>query len=446
MKKIFVFFFIFFIVINICINTYAKYIFDNTYLAANINIDGEPPKIEFLKVTNTNEKYEKYANKTHTITIEFRLKEKNIKTNKIEDYITVYHDETPFYPRGYKFIEEKRTGEYIYYKYILSNLTSNGILKIKIGKGAVVDTSGQINESVILDTGITLDNIPPALSFTQEKIENGKINAKIEANEKIREINGWNLTGEKTLNKEFSCNVLYPLPVTDLAGNTTTLDVKIDKATNIIFRYGSMSESPENDWQMGNGLNQIAGQKIIEKDRNIKIECLCFYWEGLDKNAIELNAYAHTYWGEGKQGRCYIHETRYKHGYNPGKNQYATLGNGDIVMADGYYSLLLGGAGMNVAGNPGIGGKPIPEDIAEEHPFGISAISAKLRDTSSEYSVVYQIWVESEGWSEPASDGEEVTVAHDKPMGAYRMSLIPKTEKQYLIDLWKKDVGSNNMK
>ena len=133
MKKIFVFFFIFFIVINICINTYAKYIFDNTYLAANINIDGEPPKIEFLKVTNTNEKYEKYANKTHTITIEFRLKEKNIKTNKIGDYITVYHDETPFYPRGYKFIEEKRTGEYIYYKYILSNLTTNGILKIKIG-------------------------------------------------------------------------------------------------------------------------------------------------------------------------------------------------------------------------------------------------------------------------------------------------------------------------
>ena len=64
----------------------------------------------------------------------------------------------------------------------------------------------------------------------------------------------------------------------------------------------------------------------------------------------------------------------------------------------------------------------------------------------SEYSIVYQIWVDGVGWQKAVSDGEETTYSHDKPIGAYRMSLIPKTEKQYLITSWNKDCGTNNMK
>ena len=61
-------------------------------------------------------------------------------------------------------------------------------------------------------------------------------------------------------------------------------------------------------------------------------------------------------------------------------------------------------------------------------------------------SIVYQIWVEGKGWLEPVSDGVETTERFTKPFGAFRVELIPKTEKQYLIDNWKKDVKTNNMK
>lgn len=446
MRKLVVFLLLFFVIIDICVNTYAKYIFENTTLVANINIDGEPPKIEFINVTNTNEKYNKYANKTHTITIEFRVKERNIKENKIEDYISVSVNDTPFYPRGYKLIKEETIGEYIYYKYILTNLSLNGILKMTIGKGAIVDIANQISEKVIFDTGIMIDNIAPVVSFSQEEIEEGKINAKIKTNEQIREVNGWNRVENNTLlNKEFKCNVLYPFFVTDFAGNSTNIDVKIDKATNISFRYGSVSESPMNQWEFGTGENQIVGKKVIEKDEQLKIEAISLYWEGADKDFMQIMCYAHTYWGEGYQGICYTYETRYNHGYNPKENQYATLANGTIINLDGKLTLLLGGEGMNIAGNRGYGGSPIPEEVANQHPFGITALKIKLKE-NSEDSIVYQVWVRGEGWLEPVSDGEETTFSHDKPIGAYRMSLIPKTEKQYLIDLWKKDVGTNNMK
>ena len=294
----------------------------------------------------------------------------------------------------------------------------------------------------IRDTNFTIDNIAPAINFSQEKIEDGKILAKIKANEKIRDVEGWNLSQEDTnLNKEFLCNVLYPFNVTDLAGNSTNIDVKIDKATNIKIRYGSMSEGPYNNWEFGTGINEIAGKKAIEFGTEYKIEGISLYWEGLDKDFIQTNCFINTYWGEGIQGICNTYETNYNYGYNG----YLSLKTGPIIVLDGKATLLIGGRGMNNEGNMGFGGKPIPEEIANKHLFGISSLSIKLKDMSY-YSIVYQAWVEEEGWLEPKSNGEETTFSHDKPIGAYRMSLIPTTEKEYLIDLWRKDVGTNNMK
>ena len=37
-------------------------------------------------------------------------------------------------------------------------------------------------------------------------------------------------------------------------------------------------------------------------------------------------------------------------------------------------------------------------------------------------------------------------LAYNKPMSAIRVALVPNTEKQYVIDLWNKDVGTSNMK
>lgn len=100
---------------------------------------------------------------------------------------------------------------------------------------------------------------------------------------------------------------------------------------------------------------------------------------------------------------------------------------------------------MNRKGNKGNTSNGIPEDISTQHLFGISALRIKLKDTSY-YSIVYQIWVQNQGWLEAKSDDIETKYSYDKPISGYRVSLIPKTEKQYLIDFWNKDIGSDNIK
>ena len=445
MKKITVFLCMFLIINFICVNSYAKYVIENTSLVANINIDGKIPKIEFLSVDNTNKAHIDYANKTHTITMKFAVREKNIKEDNTSINMKFFLDDKEFNPKN-KNVSIRKSTEYVYYTITLSEIIGNGRLKLVIPEGSVIDKANQVNEEAVFNTGITIDNIAPVVNFTQEEIGSGIINAKIKANERIRKVNGWNLSEESTaLNKFFLCNVLYPFPVTDLAGNTTNIDVKIDKATRIKIRYGSISEFPMNKWEFGRGVNEIVGKKSIEKNSKLKIEAISMYWEGLDDDFIQTKCFINTYWGEGIQGSCYTYETRYDYGYNPSENEYATLANGTKINLDGKLTLLLGGTGMNREGNSGRGGHAIPKEIAEQHPFGITALSIKLKD-DSEYSVVYQAWVDGEGWLEPVSDGEETTYNHSNPIGAYRMSLIPKTEKQYLIDNWKKDVKTNNMK
>lgn len=445
MKKIIISLCLFFILASLSINSYAKYMIEDIKIVANINIDGEIPKIEFINIENTNKKYNKYANRTHTITIEIRIKEKNIKEDNTKKNLKFLLDNTEFRPRTWK-TSKRTSGEYIYYTIYLYEISGNGKLKLKIPEGSVVDMANQVNEETVFDTEILIDNIAPVVNYSQDKIEDGKVLAKMKVNEKIREVNAWNLSEEDTvLTKEFACNVLYPFNVTDLAGNITNVDVRIDKATNIELKYGSISESPMNSVQYGTGLNEIVGSNAIKVNSKYKIEAMTLWWKGLEQDFIQTNCYINTYWGEGKQGRCYTYETRYSYGYNPGENQYATISNGTKINLEGKITLLLGGTGMNREGNRGIGGKAIPEEIAKQHLFGISSLNIKLKN-ESEYSIIYQAWVEGEGWLEPVSDGKETTFAHDKPIGAYRMSLIPKTEKHYLIDSWKKDVGTNNMK
>lgn len=445
MKKLTVFLSIFLTISFLCVNSYAKYIIENTSLVANINIDGEIPKIEFLSVDNTNKEHIDYANKTHTITIKFAVKERNIKEDNTLDSMKFLLDDEQFEPKN-KDITTRKTREYVYYTITLTGITGNGKLKLVIPEGSVIDNGDQVNEEAVFNTGITIDNIAPVVNFTQEEIGSGIINAKIKANERIREVNGWNLSEESTaLSKIFSCNVLYQFPVTDLAGNITTIDVKIDKATKIKIRYGSISEIPQNFWEFGTGLNEIVGKDAIKENNELKIEAISMYWEGLDNDFIQTRCFVNTYWKEGIQGACYTYGTRYNYGYNPSENEYATLANGTKINLDDKLTLLLGGVGINREGNSGIGGEAIPKEIAKEHLFGITALSMKLKDTS-EYSIVYQAWVNGVGWLEPVPDGEETTYNHSKPIGAYRMSLIPKTEKEYLIEDWKKDVGTNNMK
>ena len=77
--KIYISLLILIVILTICSFVNAKYIFENQFTIANINIDRTKPIIKIIDIQNSNTGYENYANKTHTIKIKLEIKEKNIK-------------------------------------------------------------------------------------------------------------------------------------------------------------------------------------------------------------------------------------------------------------------------------------------------------------------------------------------------------------------------------
>ena len=55
-------------------------------------------------------------------------------------------------------------------------------------------------------------------------------------------------------------------------------------------------------------------------------------------------------------------------------------------------------------------------------------------------------FVNKVGWLKSCSDGEECIYNKKSPMSAFRIALIPKSEKQRVLDTWNKDIGTSNMK
>lgn len=79
------------------------------------------------------------------------------------------------------------------------------------------------------------------------------------------------------------------------------------------------------------------------------------------------------------------------------------------------------------------------------HPTSISEwMQSKLKNIS-DFSILLQTYVKDVGWSKVVSDGQENSTQYRKPIYAFRMNLVPKTEKQYLIDFWNRDVGSTHI-
>lgn len=79
------------------------------------------------------------------------------------------------------------------------------------------------------------------------------------------------------------------------------------------------------------------------------------------------------------------------------------------------------------------------------HPTSISEwMQSKLKSISDFY-IVFQAYVKDIGWSKVISDEQKNPSQYDKSIDAFRMNLVPKTEKQYLIDFWNRDVGITHM-
>ena len=302
------------------------------------------------------------------------------------------------------------------------------------------------NELLEINTNITIDNIAPNGNFTETKISDGKVNATIDLSEKIKELEGWDFSDNKLkATKEFTNNVSYELPIVDYAGNKTIINVDITQATYINIVYASHNSVV--GWSFGYGNYDVAGKDAIARNSIYKTEALAFNISGnVDEDFVQAKSYIYTYWGEGSYGRCTTSGILYNYGYNPLDESYKSMKSSDLVTIGNKKYFQFGGSGINGYLNTDANGNnPMPSNIAPLYRYGICGIKMKLKDYS-EFSVVYQILVDGIGWVSACSDGQECMYAKDKPMSAFRIALVPKTEKQYVIDTWNKDIGTFNLK
>lgn len=163
---------IFLILLLISINSIsnAKYIFDFEFDVADLNIDRTKPKIEYISVYNNNLGYEKYANKTHIIKVNVKVTEKNIGQDILENDEIKLKVNDKFVNNSEIVVKliEKNVDSYIY-EITLKNLTGNGLLDIVIEKGAITDLGGLESDQLLINTGITIDNIAPETEFRKKR-------------------------------------------------------------------------------------------------------------------------------------------------------------------------------------------------------------------------------------------------------------------------------------
>lgn len=405
------------------------------------NIDKELPKIELISIENSNKEFPLYANKDHSISLNIKITD-NIKIkNELnssdisiivgEKYINTKIKEIQYIKNN------EREKEFILK---LSGIEEEGILKIIIPKDKIKDYANNSNEKFEYNTKIQIDNTKPKGTFSQNKIEKGKVEAVITANEPIKKLEGWDISKDKILKKIFTNDLSYKVTIYDFANNSNEIEINIIGATNIILSYAS--HNSDVGWSYGYGNYDIAGAEAIKKDPKFKTESLAFNLSGnIDKDFLQGRAYVYTHWGEGKKGRCFETGKIYLHGYNPSKNKWKSLLSENSIRLNNMEYFQFGGAGINgdlsvdVDGNGMLG-----YDIALQYRYGISAIQLKLKDYSN-YSIIYQIYIDKVGWLKTTKNEEIASYKIDKPMSAIRIALVPNSEVKSIINLWDKDIG-----
>ena len=404
------------------------------------NIDKVRPTVECVSVTNSNSAYPEYANSGAIIDLKIKISDnvqiKNVDLNKI----SVKLDSNNSNVTKEWSLQNENTKEKVY-NLRLKNISGNGKLIISFEEGIVTDVANNINLKLDKNTNITIDNISPTISYSQLVVSNGKVKAMLNANEKIRVLNGWNISSDKKqLNKEFVSNVSYELTVTDLAGNKTVTNVNVTGATYISLIYASHNSNI--GWTYGHGNYDIAGKTSVLTNTLYKTEALAFNISGnIEKDFVKARTYINTHWGAGSRAVCKDSGLIYSYGYNPTSTGWKSMNSNDLVTIDGKKYFQFGGAGINAYLNTDINGNGVIDAVtANQFNYGICGIILSLKDYT-DYSIVYQIYVSERGWLSAVSNGMETMYSTTKPMSAFRVALIPSSERQYQIDTWNKDYG-----
>lgn len=303
---------------------------------------------------------------------------------------------------------------------------------------------GLINDKKTLITNMAIDNTPPHATFKEISNADGKSKAEIRLSERVIPIDGWDTSSTGLmLSKDFPNSISYILPIVDLAQNSSEVLIDIKNATNILLEYGTYDDCSSQTLVTS---GKITAPNTISSNSICKSESIFIRMSGnVDSNVLQGKVYVYTYWGDGARAVCLFAEQFYYHGYNPSSSSnWWNIGSNNLLNYNSKIFSQFGGVGLNRANRTSSIFKPIPSDIASQYLYGISGIQFKLKDNSN-FSVVYQSYIKEIGWLKCSFDGEENLYQHDKPISSFRINLVPKTEKQYLIDFWNRDVGTNHI-
>lgn len=130
--------------------SFAKYIIEDTFVAAKLDIDKSKPIIEVTYIATSN---------THLITGHIKITEKNIVRNDLSsDNIKVTVDNNLITPefKSFSLISENTTEKIYEFSFYYSGTT--GSLCITIPEGIVEDISGLINEKTYFSIDISINN------------------------------------------------------------------------------------------------------------------------------------------------------------------------------------------------------------------------------------------------------------------------------------------------
>lgn len=122
----------------------------------------------------------------------------------------------------------------------------------------------------------------------------GKSKVEITSNEKIRPINGWNISDENmVLSKEFIHSTCYPLPITDFAQNVSEALVDVKKASYISLYCDSF---------------------VSHKNQSVVSNSKTSTFNTTSSNSIYIKLLGHL--NSPLQGKIYIYHNS-KNGFNP---------------------------------------------------------------------------------------------------------------------------------
>ena len=126
---------------------------------------------------------------------------------------------------------------------------------------------------------INIDKIAPdvKVSYSKTEITNKDVEVKITANEKVQEIEGWELSEDKkTLSKTYTTNKSEKINVYDLAGNNSSVDIKVENidktVVNIETKYSTTkitNEDVEVTINANKKIQEIEGWKLSEDGKRL---------------------------------------------------------------------------------------------------------------------------------------------------------------------------------